>query len=1488
MNEPPAGNDYYNIILGTESRELKPLLLPDGRSPGASSDSIDLSADGKTIAFNSHKSFVPEDTGSSDFDVYWYDWHDPNATKLVWLSGLIENRKYSGTVKVDSSGRYAVFNITLQNNSYMSYVFDSAAPAGTVPEPLMTVPASSPMTLDYITSHSISGDGRYVLFSSQGKNIVPGDTDNVTNLFVRDRLEQKTAMVSLPYDPSIKIMVYSSDGMLSRDGTRFAFRSSMMNMVSGSERSKMGLYVQRIAVTEPSASWPAGSSLTASDIGKTSVKLTWTPAERAAGGYKIFGGPAVIDVPAGATEAVVTGLASDTAYTFTVQAASASGVWTTDGPGAPVHTQAGEGLADLTLTVQGSQVKLVWGDPPAGSGTVSALRILRKLGTGDWQTLATVADAAARSYTDLSAAPGKTYSYVIRGVDGNGQPFPYSVEKTVDIGGFAISSFNYTMPFYFRQHAGQGDKVKLTLLASAGAAAKAELAYLDVNGVNRTLQSALVEAAETGVYKGELAVPEAAAKLLSLKGYIEEDGQTAEAEALREPILVGGTVDVELTGALDLPNDSLLTIYSKSVHAYQSATLKGMRSVTLKGLPAADDYTLTLSGAGGIDLFDDVPVPPVRIVAGGHQLVSAEPLLPARVNVAIYNPSGTAPDVHVIVTDEEGHPLASGITALNGNLSFPAFKKMVGKKAIIRAAPKDPKFASLEQTVTLASGLNRLDLRLTLKTDATLTGTVTDKDGKPVKDATVQVWYQGNYYKAQSDTTGRYTLGVPAGNVYAQAIVAGAFASSAITVATVSGQTKTVDIRYTRQIPSIFEVKLYTETENGSWIGPYELDWREMVHFHITSSASLLGSSNPLLVDAAAGQSVKICANGIEGGYGKACTEVTIGDKLKYEAVLRLSYLNTKAVGQLAETPASVYLYRLDNGANKTYVESRTAYTGSLVLKLPGAGTYELKVNAPGGKTLTRTFIAQEGETVNLGGLSAGESGAFAGRPGNSVLLGTSNPAPGTMLRVSASYSNYLSTSLSGGVLVLDVPADAELVPGSVVWNGQPVTPALADGRYIVSLGTIGSRAIGSLQYLVRVADEPISESLDISPRIRYQSSGKPVEEEIGFARAAVARLTMTAPRRTAYRRFHVTGTAPAGSKAAVYAGDRVVGTAETAPNGRWSTSVEIDGEGHTAVWQLRAEASLGEQRWSSAWSSVQYDENTAEPIEFTLRQPDGRTIRLDPREGEIRFPYVFAPGLPFIATLKFNRPELARDVAFYIGETRVPASLKDGVFQAVINAVSPGAIGIDYSTRESGESIGGTPPPAAEIREQLPPAFRDARQEDLYISPREGGDRKQSMAYTGLLTGAKSDARVRVSAALERTTYAPNANDLALEKETGVPLYGFRMNQSFSDGVLRIELTGYLPADQFSAGLDAQKALALMSAGAQTHSYAELLSGVSGAAKKPAPVKALNAAIGVVAARVGLAFESAAGQNTWKAIDAAYSIYDGREAAIRSRIWNT
>ncbi len=43
---------------------------------------------------------------------------------------------------------------------------------------------------------SISGDGRYVAFASQASNLVPGDTNDVSDVFVRDRVRHTTVRIS--------------------------------------------------------------------------------------------------------------------------------------------------------------------------------------------------------------------------------------------------------------------------------------------------------------------------------------------------------------------------------------------------------------------------------------------------------------------------------------------------------------------------------------------------------------------------------------------------------------------------------------------------------------------------------------------------------------------------------------------------------------------------------------------------------------------------------------------------------------------------------------------------------------------------------------------------------------------------------------------------------------------------------------------------------------------------------------------------------------------------------------------------------------------------------------------------------------------------------------------------------------------------------------------------------------------------------------------
>ncbi|MBA3877338.1 MAG: hypothetical protein C0498_10435, partial [Anaerolinea sp.] len=88
---------------------------------------------------------------------------------------------------------------------------------------------------------SISGDGRYVAFSSQAANFVPGDT-SVEDIFVRDRSTGLTARVSVSTtgEPGDS---YSYDPSISADGRYVAFTSDATNLVPGDTNARPDVFV---------------------------------------------------------------------------------------------------------------------------------------------------------------------------------------------------------------------------------------------------------------------------------------------------------------------------------------------------------------------------------------------------------------------------------------------------------------------------------------------------------------------------------------------------------------------------------------------------------------------------------------------------------------------------------------------------------------------------------------------------------------------------------------------------------------------------------------------------------------------------------------------------------------------------------------------------------------------------------------------------------------------------------------------------------------------------------------------------------------------------------------------------------------------------------------------------------------------------------------------------------------------------------------------
>lgn len=88
---------------------------------------------------------------------------------------------------------------------------------------------------------TISGDGRYVVYDSYATNLVPGDTNRQGDVFLYDRNARTTTRISMGYDGS-QTDAESGFGVISEDGNVIGFESRATNIMKGVKSAATQLY----------------------------------------------------------------------------------------------------------------------------------------------------------------------------------------------------------------------------------------------------------------------------------------------------------------------------------------------------------------------------------------------------------------------------------------------------------------------------------------------------------------------------------------------------------------------------------------------------------------------------------------------------------------------------------------------------------------------------------------------------------------------------------------------------------------------------------------------------------------------------------------------------------------------------------------------------------------------------------------------------------------------------------------------------------------------------------------------------------------------------------------------------------------------------------------------------------------------------------------------------------------------------------------------
>jgi len=210
-----------------------------------------ISADGRFVAFRSQASnLVPDDTNSVA-DVFVHDRQTGVTQRVSVDSNGNQGNASSGmiyTEVISADGRFVAFRSQASNlvagdtnNASDTFVHDRET-AITERVSVNTAGVQANSSSDP-AGGAISNDGRYVAFGSYATNLVTGDTNNVLDVFVRDRQVGATTRVSVDSNGNQGDGGSYNAAAISADGSFVAFKSQATNLVPGDTNSVEDVFV---------------------------------------------------------------------------------------------------------------------------------------------------------------------------------------------------------------------------------------------------------------------------------------------------------------------------------------------------------------------------------------------------------------------------------------------------------------------------------------------------------------------------------------------------------------------------------------------------------------------------------------------------------------------------------------------------------------------------------------------------------------------------------------------------------------------------------------------------------------------------------------------------------------------------------------------------------------------------------------------------------------------------------------------------------------------------------------------------------------------------------------------------------------------------------------------------------------------------------------------------------------------------------------------
>ncbi|MGI9604317.1 MAG: TolB family protein, partial [Acidimicrobiales bacterium] len=233
-------------------------------SPNGDSTEPSISDDGVRIVYTSAATNLVTGDGNGVTDVFVHDTQTDATTRVSVDSGGVEATGASGEPAISGDGRYVVFSsvasdLAVGDSNGVSDVFVHDTQTGATSR--VSVDSGGTQASGASSAPSVSAAGDVVAFASTASDLVPGDTNALVDVFVRDLGAATTTRLSTDAF-GVEAIGGSGSGepALADDGSHLAYSSSTTNLVADDTNAVSDVFVKRVVVpTITSVVGPAGS-----------------------------------------------------------------------------------------------------------------------------------------------------------------------------------------------------------------------------------------------------------------------------------------------------------------------------------------------------------------------------------------------------------------------------------------------------------------------------------------------------------------------------------------------------------------------------------------------------------------------------------------------------------------------------------------------------------------------------------------------------------------------------------------------------------------------------------------------------------------------------------------------------------------------------------------------------------------------------------------------------------------------------------------------------------------------------------------------------------------------------------------------------------------------------------------------------------------------------------------------------------------------------